>query len=140
MPKKIDLSGENSTNLTIPLRNLQKMVDRYKMERYNHFVPKPIKHDSRAIWLSRSAIEGLFKKNPKSTGFRIYFGVVGGSKGVHNLVFIPTVKNKYSKFNVDMVSENDWVLVSEVFTPPFDDEPQVDIIPPPEQAGNALKL
>lgn len=143
MPKKIDLSGSRNPNLTIANLSLQGMVDRYKNERYVRFVPGHIPSDSRAVWLSKNAIDKLLQDNPGCTGLRFYFGVnddINHAGGAHNIIIVTT--DTSGNFNIDRCGDNDTVIVTETFDLGLEvvGESESALCPPPNKPceGNTL--
>lgn len=143
MPKRIDLSKTPSAGEPIAIDDLQHLVDRYKNERYKH-ITEHITDDSRGAWISRKKLQEFLDKNPKATGIRFYFGVIedvnpGFQQGAHNLIFVPTEKSGTS--NIDMLSDEDWVVVLlNPSTASLAGDPEAAICPPPKNpcGGNGL--
>ena len=115
MPKRIDLAQTPSPGKDIEIDLLQHYVNRYKTERYKHII-NHINDDSRGAWISRNKLQEFLDNNPNASGIRMYFGVIeddnaGFQQGAHNLIFVPTEKSVSD--NIDMLSNDDWVIVIE---------------------------
>lgn len=143
MPKLIDLTFSPSPGEQIEVSELQHCVNRYKRERYNHIVDH-VTDDSRGAWISRGKLKEMLDNNPNATGIRLYFGVIedfneGFEQGTHNLILVPTKRSGHD--NVDMLSEQDWVIVLlNPVTSTIGGDPQGAICPPPRNpcGGNGL--